>query len=252
MEEKLRGRTALITGAGRRIGRAIALALAREGVNIIMHYPSNEDETQELQTELTAMGVRSWSVKADFEKAEEYETLIERSLKIAGSMDILINNASIFSPGTLAEVDFADLMRHMQVNGWAPFVLSRDFARLVGKGKIINLLDSRVSDYDWAHVAYIMSKHVLSIFTKMTAIEFAPEISVNGIAPGLILPPQGKDESYLDRLASTVPLKRHGGAEDITSAVTYLLTNDFLTGQIIYVDGGRHLMEYADGPHPGK
>lgn len=251
MREKLRGKTALITGAGRRIGHAIALALAREGVNIIMHYPFTEEQNRELCLDVASLDVMSWSVKADFEKEEEYETLIERSLKIAGSLDILINNASIFLPGTLAEVSFEDVMRHMQVNGWAPFVLTRAFARLVGRGKIINLLDSRITGYDWAHVAYILSKHVLSIFTKMSALEFAPEITVNGIAPGLILPPPGKDEAYLDQLAKLVPLNMHGEPGDICHAVIYLLESTFLTGQVIYVDGGRHLLEYSNGSHPG-
>ncbi len=93
---------------------------------------------------------------------------------------------------------------------------------------------------------------MLSILTEMTALEFAPRIAVNAIAPGLILPPAGKDESYLDKLAQKVPLKRHGRPEDIAEAAIYLLKSDFLTGRIIYVDGGRHLMEYGNGPHPDK
>ncbi len=247
----LGGRTALITGAGMRIGRAIAIALAKERVNIIMHYPREIGETNELRSELESLGVKSWPVKADFTRVEEYENLIKNTLKVAGSLDILVNNASIFSPGTLKEISFPDLIRHIQVNAWAPFVLSRDFAHLVGGGKIINILDTKVAGYDFAHTAYILSKQMLFILTKMTALEFAPRIAVNAIAPGLILPPLGKDESYLEQLARRVPLKRHGGPDDIAEAVVHLVKSDFLTGQVIYVDGGRHLMEYeGNGPHP--
>jgi NAD(P)-dependent dehydrogenase (short-subunit alcohol dehydrogenase family) len=131
-------------------------------------------------------------------------------------------------------------------------VLSREFARLAGRGKIVNLLDTKIIGYDRAHVAYILSKHMLSVLTRMCALEFAPGITVNGVAPGLILPPLGKDENYLEQLARSVPLKRHGGPEDVAKAVVYLLTSDFVTGQVIFVDGGRHLLEEGNGPHPDQ
>lgn len=249
--KKLKGKVALVTGASRRIGRAIAIALAEEGVHIVAHDRRQmEMETIKVCDEVVGCGAKSWNIMADMEKPEEYETLVARALKAAGSLDILINNASIFSPSTLIDVGFSDVTRHLQVNAWAPFVLSREFSRLLGRGKIINLLDTKIQGHDPAHVAYILSKHTLSVLTKMCALEFAPTITVNGVAPGLILPPAGKDERYLDQLAQTVPLKRHGGPEDITEAILYLLKNDFVTGQIIYVDGGRHLLEEAHGPYP--
>lgn len=247
--QTLQGKVALVTGAGRRVGRAIAIALAEEGVNIVIHYRYSAEEASKLGRELHDRGMKSWLVKADFEDAAEYETLIARSLEMAGSLDILINNASIFPANTLQDVDVTALMKNMEVNAWAPFVLSRDFARLAGRGQIVNLLDSRINGYDWRHVAYILSKHVLSVLTKMTALEFAPNIAVNGVAPGLILPPPGKDHSFLDRMADTVPLERHGDPSYIADAVIYLLKSDFLTGEVIRVDGGRHLMEHRDGSH---
>ena len=240
---RLQGQTALITGAAKRIGREIAVALAEEGVNIVIHYRSSAQEAEELYGHLAAQGVKSWLVSADFENAEETETLIEQSIEIAGSLDILVNSASMFPESTLNDVSFEDLVQNVQVNAWAPFVLSREFARRVGRGKIVNLLDSRLNGYDWSHVAYFLSKHVFSVLTEMTALEFAPEITVNGVAPGLILPPPGKDESYLDPLVDTVPLKRHGSPRDIAEAVIYLLKSDFMTGHVIHVDGGRHLVE---------
>jgi NAD(P)-dependent dehydrogenase (short-subunit alcohol dehydrogenase family) len=249
----MQGKIALVTGASRRIGRAIAIALAEEGVHIVAHdRRALEPETIKVCDEVIDCGAKSWRVIADLEKPEEYETLIVRALKTAGALDILINNASLFLPSTLMDVGFGDLTRHMQVNAWAPFVLSREFARLAGRGKIVNLLDTKIIGYDRAHVAYILSKHMLSVLTRMCALEFAPGITVNGVAPGLILPPLGKDENYLEQLARSVPLKRHGGPEDVAKAVVYLLTSDFVTGQVIFVDGGRHLLEEGNGPHPDQ
>jgi pteridine reductase len=246
-ENLLKGKTALITGGTKRIGRTVALALANEGVNIVLHYNTSPSEAEILCREIKGMGPHAWTIQADFAKPEEYESLIEKTLKLAGTLDILINNASIFPPDTLNDVSFESVVTNMQVNAWVPFVLSRAFASSVGKGKIINMVDSRVTGYDWAHVAYIWSKHVLASMTRMTALEYAPDITVNGIDPGLILPPPGKDMSYLERLKDTVPLKRHGDPQDIADAIVFLLKSDFITGEVISVDGGRHLKESTNG-----
>ncbi len=253
LSNRLRGKTALITGASRRIGRALAIALAEEGVNIVAHdRRSLEAETVKVCGEVEDCGARSWKVIADLEKPVEYESLVAQALRAAGSLDILINNASIFLPSTPMDVGFSDVARHLQVNAWAPFVMSREFARLADRGKIINLLDTRITGYDRGHMAYVLSKKMLSALTMMCALEFAPGFTVNGVAPGLILPPAGKDESYLDGLAKTVPLAKHGGPGDIVDAVLYLLRSDFVTGQILYVDGGKHLGEEQHGPHPDQ
>lgn len=249
----LKGKIALVTGASRRIGRAIAIALAELGVHIIAHdRRALEPETIKVCDEVVGCGAKSWRVLADLEKPEEYETLVSRALHTAGGLDILINNASLFLPNTIMDVEFGDLTRHMHVNAWAPLVLGREFAKLAGRGKIINILDTKITGYDRAHVAYILSKHMLLVLTRMCALEFAPGITVNGVAPGLILPPFGKDEAYLEQLAPSVPLKRHGGPEDIAKAIVYLLTSDFVTGQVIFVDGGRHILEETNGPHPDQ
>ncbi|MBI5642929.1 MAG: SDR family oxidoreductase [Deltaproteobacteria bacterium] len=245
----LRGKTALVTGGAKRIGKEIALGLADEGVNVIIHYLTADKAAGELREELTGKGVGSWTLRADFEKSE-YEGLIERAAGEAGTIDILVNNASIFLKNTLDEISFPDLMDHMRINAWAPFELCRDFHRIMKRGKIINLLDSRTDGYDWAHVDYILSKHVFTELTRMIAVKYAPDVAVNGIAPGLILPPPGKDEGYLVKMDRTVPLKRHGTPREIAEACVYLLKSEFLSGEVIYVDGGRHLMEYDHGPHP--
>jgi hypothetical protein len=144
----LQGQTALVTGAAKRIGRAIALTLADEGVNVVLHYNSSVEEAKVLARELAQRGTKTWLMQANFEKPIEYESLVQRVLDNAGSLDILVNSASIYFEETLDQVSFASLTRNVEVNAWAPFALGRDFARLVGRGKIVNLLDSRVGDYD--------------------------------------------------------------------------------------------------------
>ncbi len=242
----LKGKAVLITGAARRIGRATALAFADEGANVVVHYRSSADEAKGLVSELAAMGVQSWMVQADLSKLDETESLIGRVLDLAGSLDVVVNNASIFPNSTLETLTFDGLMDDMRVNAWSPFVLSREFARLVGMGRIVNLIDSRVKDYDWTHVGYILSKHVLWALTKMMALQYAPDITVNGVAPGLILPPPGKDENYLERLKDTVPLREVGDPRHVAEAIVYLAKSEYVTGEMIFVDGGRHLKQYLD------
>jgi pteridine reductase len=244
------GKTALVTGAAKRVGNKIALALADEGVNVAVHYRSSLEEAEKLCAEIESCGVKSWAVKADFEKPEDYETFMEKIWKIVGPVDILINNSSIFPKNTLRDMNFTSIMQNVEVNAWVPLVLSRDFARLAGSGKIINIIDSRIWQFDLTHTAYILSKQMLWTLTRMSALEFAPGITVNAIAPGLILPSTGMNPDQFERLAKTVPLKRHGSPDEIADAVIYLSRSSFLTGVVIHVDGGLHLMEYRDGSHP--
>lgn len=237
----LRGKTALITGAARRIGRALALALADEGVRIVAHYATSAQEAESLRADVEQRGVACHLVQARFDRPEETQSLVARALDVAGALDILVNSASLFRPDTLRAVDFASWTEHMRVNAWTPLVLGREMARAVGHGQILNLLDSRVTGGDPAHVAYILSKQMLASLTRTMALEFAPGIAVNGIAPGLILPPPGRDEEYLRQLAGSLPLQRHGSPADIADAALYLLSSTCVTGQVLYVDGGRHL-----------
>jgi len=242
----LHGRAALVTGAAKRIGREIAFTLAGDGASIVIHYRSARKEADELAREIAGLGVGSWTVQADFENLGETETLVDRALSMAGSLDILVNSASVFPAETIDDLTFEGLIANVRINAWAPFVLIRSFAEKVGRGKIVNLLDSRLEGYDFRHVGYILSKHVLAAMTKMAALRYAPEITVNEVSPGLILPPPGKDEAYLDSLTDTVPLRKHGDPQDVADAVLFLAKSDFVTGEVIYVDGGRHLKEYLD------
>ena len=238
----LQGQTALVTGAALRIGRAIALALAEQQVRVVIHYRKSATPAEELRQSLVARGSQAFCVRADFDKADEADSLIERARAAAGPIQILVNSASEFHPEALEAMTHKSLVHEITVNAWAPFALTRAFARQAASGKVVNFIDAQVSGSDLTHASYILSKHLLATLTTMTALQYAPGITVNAVAPGLILPPEGRDDSYLDGLAKSLPLKRHGGLADITRAVLFLLQSDFVTGQVIYVDGGRHLI----------
>ena len=251
MQTSLEGRTALITGGARRIGRETALALAEQGVGIAIHYNRSEGEARRLAAEIELKGVKAWTVQADFRRPQEYQSLIARTRAVTGgSLDILINNASIFPAERLGELTWPGFSADLQVNAWVPLTLSRDFARGLARGGIINLHDTHLKGFDFQHSGYILSKHVLAELTRMMALELAPNVTVNAVAPGLILPPPGQDERYLKEHAHLLPLKKHGLPRDIAEAMIYLLQADFVTGQVIYVDGGRHLCECGATSRP--
>jgi hypothetical protein len=239
----LKGQTALITGAAHRLGRAIAERLADEGVHVVLHHHRSRDEAEEAAAAISMRGVRAWTVAADLESPVEAERLVDRAWQCSGGFSILINNASIFEKGALADTSYESFFRHLTTNAWAPLAIARAFARKAGSGQVVNLLDARVGGCNFTHAAYFLSKRTLDYLTRHLALELAPAFRINAVAPGLILPPAGEGPDYLDRLADTVPLRTHGEPADVAEAVVYLLRGSFVTGQTLFVDGGRHLRD---------
>lgn len=238
---ELIGKTALITGAAKRIGQAIARALAHEGVHLALHYRRSESEVNDLIRDIRGMGGVATRFQADFSDPSRASRLFKDACSEMGAIDFLVNNASIFPEHNLWEFSVDDLHLNMNVNAMAPLILARRLAEQDREGAIVNLLDARVADYDRNHVAYHLSKRSLYSLTRMMAVEFAPKIRVNAVAPGLILAPEGKAADYLDRLKSTNLLQRCGTPEGVADAVVFLLRSRFITGQAIFVDGGRHV-----------
>ncbi|MBT8395499.1 MAG: SDR family oxidoreductase [Gemmatimonadetes bacterium] len=239
------GKAALITGGSKRLGRETALALGRAGARLAIHYNSSKEPAEALCEELKGMGTDAYPIQADLGDKGETATLFEKAWDRMGRMDFLVNNASIFPSGRLDQMGLQDVHENLQVNAWAPFVLTRAFwRRLKGtqdRGSVVNLLDTRLVGGDLAHAAYHLSKVALSELTTLTALEFAPELQVNGVAPGAVMPPEEFSDDYLDSLTVDLPLKRRGYPRDISDATLYLLGASFVTGQVIFVDGGRHI-----------
>jgi len=231
-----------VTGAAKRIGRAVAEALAREGVNVVVHYRSSSDEAEEVAASVRTSGVSAWPLQADLEEPDKAAALFAHAHDVAGPIDILVNSAAMFPESRLTDFTPAGLHSNINVNALSPMLLARSFAAQRREGAVINFLDCRIVDYDATHVAYHLSKRMLFSLTRMMALEFAPMVRVNAVAPGLILPPAGKGEEYLASLASTNPLNRYGGPQDVVAAVLFLLKSRFITGQVIFVDGGRHMI----------
>ncbi len=239
--ESLAGKRALITGAAKRIGRTIATTLAHSGVHVVVHYHQSAPEALTLCEDLRRLGVSAWTIQGDLMDVTQAERIFREAVAQAGPLDILVNNASIFDRDTLWEATDESIGKNIRLHATGPLVLSRALAGQGGPGHIVNLLDTRVAVYDREHASYDLSKSMLLTLTRMLALELAPKVAVNAVAPGSILPPPGYGVDYLTKLTYTNPLNRHGDPEDIAEAVRFLVGSRFITGQVIYVDGGMHM-----------
>lgn len=235
------GKVALVTGGARRIGKAIALALAKEGANVVIHCNRSEDEAEQTAEEIRQLGCESSVLQYDLNEPDRISLFAQARHATGGDINILINNASIFEEGDPCSTTAEEFTTNMNIHALSPLLLSQCLAAQQSGGDIVNILDTRILECDNKHSAYHLSKRTLFTLTRMLAKEFAPQIRVNAVAPGLVLPPQGKDEAYIKELAHSLPLQKHGSAEDVADAVIYLLKSSFITGQVIYIDGGRHL-----------
>jgi len=235
--------TVLITGAAKRLGKAMAYHLASRGWNIAIHYNSSEEEALKLRNELSkSFPDQQFELfKANLEKADEVEQLVPEVTNKMQVIDLLINNASVFEPSAIRKTSTDLLDRQMNVNFRAPLILSKMFASIFKSGMIVNITDTRIVTNQSSHAAYSISKKALWELTKMTALEFGPGIRVNAIAPGLTLPPIEKGDDYLIKLSEKIAMKRPGGINPIIKSLDFIIENDYLTGQLIFCDGGENL-----------
>ena len=184
---------------------------------------------------------RFFVVKADLSVPDEAESIIPKIAGEVGKIDLLVNNASVFMPSSIADTSSEMFDNNFNVHVKSPFLLIRDFSNRFEYGDIVNIVDTRITSNSSDYAAYTLSKQGLWNLTRMAASEFAPGIRVNAIAPGLILPPEGKDSDYLWELAQKIPLKKPGTIEAVLRSLDFILENDYITGQIIYADGGENL-----------
>src|SRR5579863_59490 len=238
----LEGQVALITGAAKRIGRSIALRLAADGADIVINYASSKPEAEELAAEIKSMGRRAIAIQADVSHRSDVQKLFSAAENEFGRLDILVNNSGTFFEAKFEELTEDQWDHILNVNLKSQFLCAQSAAPIMkrqGRGRIINL-SSLGGLLPWpAYTHYCVSKAGCIMLTRCLARALGPEILVNSIAPGTIqFPGEPPDEDYIKR----VPLHRTGTGEDIADAAAFLAKTDFVTGQILAVDGGRSLV----------
>jgi NAD(P)-dependent dehydrogenase (short-subunit alcohol dehydrogenase family) len=241
-DKRLGGQVALVTGAAKRIGRSIALRLAAEGADVAINYLSSKPEAEALAREIESTGRRALAVRGDVAHRLDVEKMFTMIEVKFGRLDILVNNAGMFFPAQFEELTEEQWDRILETNLKSQFLCSQSAAPIMkrqGRGRIVNL-SSLGGFLAWpAYTHYCVSKAGVIMLTRCLARALGPEILVNSVAPGTIqFPGEEPDEDYIQR----VPLHRVGTGEDIAGAVAYLATADFVTGQVLVVDGGRTLV----------
>jgi NAD(P)-dependent dehydrogenase (short-subunit alcohol dehydrogenase family) len=237
-------RTALVTGAGKRIGRAIALMLGAEGWAVAVHYHRSREDAEGVVRDIVAAGGRAAAIAADLAQEAEVKTLVPRAIAALGPLGCLVNNASVFENDLALSVTRPSWDRHLETNLRAPFVLMQEFARQLpaaAEGAVVNLLDERVWSLTPYFVSYTVSKAALWALTRSMALALAPRIRVNGIGPGPTLPSPRQSEEQFRRQAEAMPLRRGTSPQEIAEAVRFILAAPAMTGQMIALDGGQHL-----------
>ena len=235
---------ALITGGGRRIGAAIARALAADGWDLVIHFNRSDKDASALAAEIAGAGGRCDLLQADLSQRNEVQGLIMRCVRDYGPLDCLVNNASHFINDTIADVTWESFQAHMAPNLAAPLLMSRDFAAAYqGRegGCIINLLDQKLANLNPDFLSYTLSKIGLAGLTEILAMALAPRIRVCGVAPGLTMIARKQSEASFARAWRDTPLGRSSTPEEIAAAVRFILATPSITGQTITLDGGESL-----------
>jgi pteridine reductase len=240
---ELAGRVALVTGAGRRVGRAIALGLAGRGARVAVHYNGSAAGARETAAEATRLGTQARTFQADLSAPEEPARLVDEVAGAFGALDVVVNSAAVMLRTPIGSVTPAEWDAIFALNLRAPFFVAQAAApRMAGRGgAIVNLADLAAFETWPGYVPHGISKAGVVQMTRALARALAPAVRVNAVAPGAVMLPDDWDQTAGDRLASTTPLKRLGSPADVVGAVLYLLEAEYVTGETIVVDGGRHV-----------
>jgi NAD(P)-dependent dehydrogenase (short-subunit alcohol dehydrogenase family) len=245
---------ALVTGGGKRLGREMALYLARRGYDVAVHFASSRKEAEAVVAEIAAMGRRAVSLRADLLSESKVEKLVATAAQgLGGPLTVLVNNASIFEYDTIRTATRKSWDRHMESNLRAPFVLTQDFAaqvpaagrdgagEVIASGLVVNMIDQRVEKLTPEFMSYTLAKMGLWALTRTAAQALAPQIRVNAIGPGPTLQGARQSKDHFDRQRAATILERGANPADITAALGFFLDSPAVTGQMIAVDGGQHL-----------
>jgi len=241
----INGKVALITGSAKRIGRSTAIELAKRGARVALHFHTSGQQATETLRSIQDSGGTGAVFQADLTNTGDVDDMFTKIVKTFDGVDILVNSASVFNAGTADETTPMHWNTQMDANAKAPFFLAQKAARLMlprGGGKIINIVDV-AGELIWpGYFAYSVSKAALMAVNRGLAKTYAPSIMVNGIAPGPVLFPDHYTEEQKSSAIERTLLKRAGSPRDIVNAIVFLIENDYITGEIIHVDGGRHIM----------
>jgi pteridine reductase len=237
-----KGRIALVTGAGQRVGQAIALALGAEGMRVAVHHHASSDGARKTASALRGLGAESATFAADLHDPATPERLIADVVKRFGGIDLLVNSAAVMQRVALAAVTARDWDETFAINTRAPFFLSLAAARAMGErgGAIVNVADHLAHESWPMLVPHAVSKSALEAVTRQLAVQLAPHVRVNAVAPGAVLAPDGWPAAARRKFEEETPLRRLGSPDDVAQAVLYLASAPYVTGHVLFVDGGRH------------
>jgi pteridine reductase len=240
---ELDGRVALVTGAGTRVGRVIALALGKAGMRVGVHYAGSQKGARQTADEIIAAGGDAVTLPGDLIDPATAPRLIEHAAKVFGQLDVLVNSAAVMLRTPVGEVLVEDWDAMFALNLRAPFFLSQAAARVMGDrgGAIVNIADLAAFETWRGYIPHSITKAGIVQMTRGLAHVLAPRIRVNAVAPGPVLLPDGWTPEQAEKLIATTPLGRVGSPDDVAQAVLYLLSADYVTGETIIVDGGRHV-----------
>jgi NAD(P)-dependent dehydrogenase (short-subunit alcohol dehydrogenase family) len=234
---------ALVTGGAHRLGKAFALSLARQGFAIGLHYRHSAQEAYQTKKEIETLGVPAYLLRADLTKPEKITKLFEILREFEGPLKVLVNSASVMPVGHPRELPLEDWDAALDLNLRAPFLMAQEAAKTMTDGGLIVNVSDVGTQKTWSrYPSYAVSKSALESLTKVLARAFAPSIRVNAIAPGLVLPSETVTPEEWDRLVKRLPLQRPARTEEISSALEFLVRNEYVTGQTIVVDGGYSLV----------
>jgi 3-oxoacyl-[acyl-carrier protein] reductase/pteridine reductase len=241
---KIKGKTALITGGAHRVGKAITMTLARAGANVVINYYSSDAAARETVREAEALGVGAQAVQADVGDLEQARALVAAAADRFGAVDILVNSASIWQKTPLPLGDFTGWHRVLGVLLNGSIYLADAVAPMMqerGQGAMVNIVDLSAWKPFSGYVAHSVGKAGLLALTRQLALELAPEVNVNAVAPGPVLPPPDYSQEQIARVARRTLKGRWGAAQDVADAVRFLVEADYITGEVIVVDGGERL-----------
>jgi len=241
--DNLTGRVALVTGAGRRVGRAIALALGARGMHVVVHFNGSRTGADETARLITDAGGQAIVEQADLTQVEAANELVDRAIAWRGALSALVNSAAIMLRTPVGETTTPDWDTMFALNVRAPYFLSQRAAPALAasQGAIVNIADLAAFESWPAYVPHGMTKAAVVQMTRAMARALAPGVRVNAVAPGVVLLPEGWSEEEAEHLRSTTPLRRLGSPEDVAQVVLFLLEAQYVTGEVIRVDGGRHI-----------